>query len=441
MQNFKSIPIACLLAAAGVLGTVQAAPLSDDGTTALELNGEAMGAVFSSDQTYGRTEDNVAWQEWYGKLGISGTRKLGGEASLYFGASLLASATTGDGDAAGLTDGEESKIDLEDLYLGWKSSGDRLDISAGRQQFTLGDGFIIANDAVSVGNPLKDAGQIDSHRGGAYWLAPRKSFGNTLIARFNAEPWKFEGFWLASANDFQGKTELAGINLEFSACPGCGLGASWVTVTDVDDQALGGQWAHRDGMDLLNLRFNYGFGTDYLELAFGYVKESGGEVAAGEVDADAWYLQGSYTLKDMRWLPRFTYRFSTFSGDDPTTPDLEAFDPLFYGWTTGYGTWFQGEIAGNYAGPFNSNADIQFLNLTLRPRDNLSIGISYFDFQQREPDVGYGRELNVYAEWAIAENLIFSPLFGSFMPDDVGEGAQGNDDNSVYFQAFLLYLY
>ena len=446
MKTIHRFSAFAALAAAGALVPAAAASLSDDGTSTLDLNVEAMGAVFSSDQTWdpfalGVPDESRSWQEWYAKVGLSGTRTLSYEASLYWGAALLANATTGDGDAAGLTDGEDSKIDVEDLFLGWKSRDEALDISVGRQQFTLGDGFLIANDAVSVGNPLEDVGAIGDHRGGAYWLAPRKSFGNTVIARYTADPLKLEGFWLASDNDFQGDTELMGLNLEFSPCPGCTLGASWLTVTDVDDQALGGFWAFRDGMDVLNLRLDTGFGTDFLRLSFGYALESGGEVAGGEVDADAWYLQGAYTFKDVAWSPVLTYRFSTFSGDDAATADLEAFDPLFYGWTTGYGTWFQGEIAGNYAGPFNSNADIQFLNLTLTPRANLSLGVSYFDFQQREPDASYGSELNVYAEWVISDSLIVSPLFGTFMPDDVGSQVQGNDEDSTYFQAFLLYLY
>ena len=47
---------------------------------------------------------------------------------------------------------------------------------------------------------------------------------------------------------------------------------------------------------------------------------------------------------------------------------------MFYGNTVGFGTWFQGEVAGNYAGPFNKNADIHQLSYMMNLKENFMLG-------------------------------------------------------------------
>ncbi|HSC84671.1 MAG TPA: hypothetical protein VLC30_13735, partial [Pseudomonas sp.] len=124
------------------------------------------------------------------------------------------------------------------------------------------------------------------------------------------------------------------------------------------------------------------------------------------------------------------YRYSRFS---------ENYDTLFYGFSRGYGTWFQGEVAGNYAGPFNSNARIQKVGLTLTPLENLNIGALFFDFDTIDHSLGNadGNEIDLYAEWGVTENLMVMPLIGLYQPDKSAEqgGFQiGNDDKNLYSQ-------
>ena len=66
-------------------------------------------------------------------------------------------------------------------------------------------------------------------------------------------------------------------------------------------------------------------------------------------------LQGAYEFTDVSWKPKLTYRYAFFQGDDPDTPANEAFDPLFLGFYD-WGTWWQGEIAGEY---FLSNSNLK----------------------------------------------------------------------------------
>ena len=71
------------------------------------------------------------------------------------------------------------------------------------------------------------------------------------------------------------------------------------------------------------------------------------------LDSTAWNVLVAYQL-ETTWKPKISYRYAFFEGDDPATPKNEAFDGLltgFYDW----GTWWQGEIAGEY---FVSNSNL-----------------------------------------------------------------------------------
>jgi hypothetical protein len=125
---------------------------------------------------------------------------------------------------------------------------------------------------------------------------------------------------------------------------------------------------------------------------------------------------GNWTFSGLPWSPTATYRYSRFS---------EHFDPLFYGLSRGYGTWFQGEVAANYAGPFNSSQSIMWRS---RPSPvSLTVGALYFGFDPLSTDKGNlgGR---LYLEWMVNEHWLISPLVGFYKPErnaDNGGGATG----------------
>lgn len=132
----------------------------------------------------------------------------------------------------------------------------------------------------------------------------------------------------------------------------------------------------------------------------------------------------------MTWTPYVSYRYSRFS---------EGFDPLFYGFSRGYGTWFQGEVAGNYAGPFNNNSRIQNVTFKVSPLQNLNVGAVLFDFKTIDRNLGNndGHELDLYAEWHVNDHLTVMPLIGLYQPDKSAEqgGTQlGNHDKNLYSQ-------
>ncbi|MNE82262.1 hypothetical protein D3C80_1789730 [compost metagenome] len=103
-------------------------------------------------------------------------------------------------------------------------------------------------------------------------------------------------------------------------------------------------------------------------------------------------------------------------------------------------------MAGNYAGPFNSNTRVHHVGLKVTPLENLSLGALWFDFDTIDRSLGNfgGRELDLYAEWAVSENLIVMPVVGLYTPDkSAAEGGTqlGNDDNNLYSQVVFVTMF
>lgn len=430
-------PLVCTLALLLAAPLTHAHELYNQDGTVLNANLEALFGIFHSDESFNqagnRSPGSSNWREGYVKYGLSASQTLADTGSLYGAFSLLSSATWGDGDAAGLTLGDERRTAVEDAYLGWRSGTlfpllgeDGIDISGGRQVVTLGDGFLIQGDPVNLGKV--DLG-ANFNRGGAYYLAARKAFDRTAVLRLGgSQGWRGDLMWLKSDNHYQADSSLTVANLEHVGEAGT-VGLSWIHGLDVDRryaQIMGLE--HRDGMDTVSLRGRGSLGVQDLEVAGEYVSQD-----QRGTRENAWYLEGSWTFSQLPWTPTATYRYSRFSKD---------FDPLFYGLSRGYGTWFQGEVAANYAGPFNTNTQVHHVGLKAKPRDNLTLGALYFDFDTLDTDQGNvgGRELDLYVEWMVNDHLLVSPVLGFYKPErnaDNGGMQLGSRDTGTYLQLVI----
>ncbi|MBR9884218.1 MAG: hypothetical protein GYB21_11410, partial [Oceanospirillales bacterium] len=174
-QTFMLKPAAKLavaVLAASVATASQAYTLKDEDGVNLNLDVEAVLGTFRSDESYGNSESDPAWTEGYIKYGFSGSKALS-SGSLFGAVNALTSGTWGDGDAAGLSTGDERETDIEDLYVGYRT--DMVEFSFGRQNLTIGDGFILNGDGLNMGKGLDGiVPGFSANRGGAYWLAARK---------------------------------------------------------------------------------------------------------------------------------------------------------------------------------------------------------------------------------------------------------------------------
>jgi len=428
-QTLSTLALATLLAS-------QAAPaveLYADDDSHLNADMLAVWGMFNSRKNYDGTTGGSTWREGFIKYGLSGDQGLAGNGTLYGSLNWVSSATWGDGDAAGNTDGSERTTKIEDAFLGWRSADlfpvlgkDGVDVSAGRQTIRLGSGFLINDDGPNLGNGVAD-GALD--RGGAYYLAARHAFDRTAMLRLGGSDGLHGSLlWLKSDNRAQAETELAAGTLDYTHALGT-LGLTWIHGIDVTDQWASDFQKAREGMDVYSVRGEGNAGIDNASFAFEYAwqdKTDGPE--------QAWYLQAGYTFADLPWAPQVTYRYTRYSA---------GWDALFSGLSSGYGTWFQGEVAANYAGPFNSNTGIHHVGVKATPLENLTVGALYFDFdtvRTRDSLNLDARELDLYVEWAVNEHLIISPLVGLYQPrkDESNGGNQvGGNGTNVYSQLMV----
>jgi hypothetical protein len=287
----------------------------------------------------------------------------------------------------------------------------------------VGRGFLINDDGPNLGKGPAD-GRLN--RGGAYYLAARHAFDQTAVLRLGGQDGMHGSVaWLKSDNRAQAETELTAATLDYTAKAGT-LGLTWIHGIDVNDRWASDFQKQRKGMDVYSIRGEGDAGIENVSLAFEYAwqdKDAGPE--------KAWYAEAGYTFASVAWAPKLTYRYTRYS---------QKWDSLFTGQSTGYGTWFQGEVAGNYAGPFNSNTGIHHVGLKATPLENLTLGALYFDYNTVRKSNALNldaRELDVYAEWVVNEHLIVTPLVGLYKPDrdatTGGNQVTGNGTN-VYSQ-------
>ena len=435
----RSVLSCAITLAIAATSSAQAYELYQDDARYLNLDVSAAFGLFHSQRSYAAVnpetkEQSTSWREGYLKYGFSAGQKLVDDSELSAGLAWVSSGTWGNSDAAGLTDGSERHTRIEEGWARWKSGqlisalGENgLDISAGRQFASVGSGFLIHGDPVNMGNQIAD-GVLD--RGGAYYLAPRNNFARTGIIRLGGETgWRGDLMYLKSENKAQAKTALHVANLEHVGAMGT-IGATYIKGKDVDKEYADEFQLERKGMKVYSLRGNSSFGVDNLDLSAEYARQ---KKRSGDTE-NAWFTQASWTFADTPWQPTATYRYSRFS---------KGFDPLFYGLSTGFGTWFQGEVAANYAGPFNSNTKVHHVGVTAQPREDLTLGALAFKFNTLDKKQGdlSGSEFDIYAQWDVNQHLSIIPVMGLYKPKkDVSQGGAQLKDNKRNLYSQLLFM-
>ncbi|MDQ3584063.1 MAG: alginate export family protein [Pseudomonadota bacterium] len=305
-----------------------------------------------------------------------------------------------------------------------------LDLSFGRQEFRIGNGFLIYD---------RDLDQLEKN---ASWLSPRDSFERAGLVRLDMAPAHADLFYLNADRDHD-ETALAGFNFEYAFQDPTRVGFTYLYIFDSTPRF----WGVRAGMNVLDLRVNE-LPLPYLpEISFSgeQVKEIG-DGKDGEIDAEGWYAGLTYAPAEWPWTPSLSYRYSSFSADpDPNDTIRRDFDPPFYGWT-GWGTWYQGEITGEWL-LFNSNQRTNLVHLKLAPREDLSVGILYFKFWLADNDYlgtpvtdgDFTDEVNLYADWTLTDYASISAVYGAAFPGEAARQAFGDDEVYHLFEV-VLYL-
>jgi hypothetical protein len=379
----------------------------------------------------GNLSDN--WFEGFIKPALSGSIALG-KSELYgkvsgVGERTYAAPPTLVGESA-------SSFKQEDLYVGWRSgkslSGTEnlLDLTVGRTQYTIGHGFLVW-----------DGGGEGGSRGG-FWSNARKAWQFAAIGRLQPKHQKIEGFYLDRDEVPENDTgsRLAGMNYEYSPAEKSTFGVSYIKA-----------FAHknilpdRDGMNVFNARAYTAPIPKLPDLSFEfeYAYEKNGDI----LKSTAWTALGAYQLSNVAWKPKFSYRYASFDGNDPNTPENESFDPLFLGFYD-WGAWWQGEIAGEYF-LSNSNNTSHQARIHMSPTDSLGWGVMAYWFRLPQPaSFGSGAtssnvafEFDSYADWKINKNFTLSLVGAYANPQKAVEQAYKRTKNFFYGMVYIAYSY
>jgi hypothetical protein len=212
-------------------------------------------------------------------------------------------------------------------------------MSGGRQVIKLGNGFLINDDGPNLGRarPMASSTAVVA----STWVPVTRSIARPCCA------WavtRLHGsvLWLKSDNRAQAETELAAGTLDYTNELGT-LGLTYIHGIDVADQWASEFQKAREGMDVYSLRGEGSAGLENTRLAFEYAWQ---DKRGGHRERPGTPRRATPSPR-APWAPQLTYRYTRYSA---------GWDLLFTGLSSGYGTWIQGEVAGNYAGPFNSPA-------------------------------------------------------------------------------------
>ena len=379
----------------------------------------------------GNLSDN--WFEGYIKPALSGSIALG-KSELYgkvsgVGERTYAAPPTLVGESA-------SSFKQEDLYVGWRSgtslssTENVLDFTVGRAPYTIGHGFLVWDGAGEGGS-----------RGG-FWTNARKAWQFAAIARLQPEHHKIEGFYLdrdeLPEND--SGTRLAGINYDYSPTETSTFGVTYLRAF-----ARRNFLPDRDGMNVFNARAYTAPFPGFPDVSFEaeYAYEKNGDL----MQSTAWSALGAYQLSKVAWKPKLSYRYAFFDGNNPNTPKNEAFDPLYLGFYD-WGTWWQGEIAGEYF-LANSNNISHQARIHFTPKDSLGWGVMGYWFRLPQPgSFGPGAtssnvafEFDSYTDWKINKNFTLSVVGAFADPHEAARQAFNRTSNFAYGMVYIAYSF
>lgn len=447
-MQLKHLPLLALsLAALPLSGAWAEKTLYENDTTTVTATVDAAAAYLHTvNPNFGngyRGKNTFDWIEAFVKPGVKARHSFADGNAVYGGYSAVAVTTRGDGDPSNFSPDEPSSAETEDAYLGWNSGkltsatlGDySLDLSAGRQQFVIGDGFLI-ND-----------GHFDQAGDGAFWLAPRRAYDMTTILKVETQPVRADLFYLQGGRDIS-NAGVVGLNTEYVAPDDRGtVGIYGFHVFHSDAAFNVGTPDSRDKLNTISIR---GAGNPFTTLPGLFLSaelaQQWNEDSVRPVRAWAGYAEAGYRVDSLPLKPMLSYRYATFSGDDPESSDDEAFDALFYGSSPrGWGTWFMGEITGSYLVP-NTNANIHMLHLNVLPSESTSIGVVYYNYRRDEPAPGaasahFSDEVNIYGEWQALPYLRLFAVASASQPDDAAIAEFGNTKTYQLFNVFAVFSF
>ncbi|ULQ51771.1 alginate export family protein [Flavihumibacter fluvii] len=347
----------------------------------------------------------TGWIEGWISAGLYGITTLSTKNNtyLYGGASYIVSGSVG---RELFTDQSRVYGAFDDAFVGFMGtvgypSGNRFtyNLSMGRQQFTVGKGFLIRNTASNGDN--RGALQLNPRWAADYLGLASVRYNNLLLQVFQLDPDELD---LVDS-----KTLIRGFNAEWGDGYSNQIGFMLLGVpqSSYNYYTPSGDVLGRKGLMLFNLRYYTNKPPNVPGLFYrgeiAYERNTNFKMASL-----AGYSEIGWSFAKSPGTPSLRYRYAYFSGDDPDTEVYERWDPLLSG---GNGEeWVIG--ANHFKVVQNSNINVHQLQGNIRPWPKIElVPQAIFMYAEDNNNIGgnpalgnlpqkeYGSEFNITVKY------------------------------------------
>jgi hypothetical protein len=387
----------------------------------------------------------TAWAEGYVELGLGGITRLFDSPMYGYGAATYLESFSWGQDL--YDSGNRQHGDFEQLYAGFiydlPGEGKVLNFSAGKQIYQLRQGFLIS----------KIPGSTNLGPYGALWLGPRLAYDRTIVAKMKLGKAGLEGI-LLEPTEFSGMetdTRVAAGTVSYKNDTNVDAALTYLYVPRSDKSYFspdGTVLATREGIRTCSpsLWLTSPFGVDGLwfkgELAYQDHEQI-------DMSAYAYAAWVGYDATTLPWQPGISYRYSSFSGDDPETTTYERYDPLFSG---GQHNYTPGMLLSSVL--INANLQTHKITLTAKPSDVTSLTLEYSMHRANHLNnrgaIGpmqvlqseeLAREVDLFFNAYIGENFYLQCVLAAAVPGSAITQALGGREDNWYAAQVSLYWF
>lgn len=372
---------------------------------------EGTGSFHSADHPYfgaGDRRDN--WSEGFARLRANYGRPDG----LWFsaGGTVAGTASTDYYGTDQVGDGRVDQLEVGVANVG----GSGVNVTAGRQDLVLGDGFLVGD------------GYVD--RVAALWNIPFNFYDGLLVN------WK--GAKLHALAFGANISHSAGSEGGYpsGAIYGGELGTSVVEGSDVSLAMVQMDDSHATDLNAraYSLRATWPLGVTTLS---GEAVLEGGTLAGSDLAGKGGHVKLELPMK-AKWSPVVTGEYFYFSGDDPGTTDNEGYFPFQFRWSD-WSRYYVGDLLASTVGT-SSNMRIARAQLGATLREGTGMRLMAHRFDRARDDSGTGTmkmpfayEYDLVVDQALGDHWSAWVMGGFATPLDDAKASWGSANSGQVF--------